>query len=211
MSGIVAMLPLIALAAPPAADATHRTTVQTSPIRPELEVVDQGVEDRGGFEKSLRVLPLDMRVPTGFQQVYRVPGREDLLMRGNGALFAVFPRSVYQRTPIGTIPLAPADVHFSIGMPGGFAYPGGFLHHESPAPDPRIATRVDARIRPKAAASIADDDGSAPSSADEMPAISEAPKAARSAARKGAPASAAPLRIRSLADLRLGPPVLARE
>jgi hypothetical protein len=112
-------------------------------------------------------------------------------MRGNGALFAVFPRSVYQRTPIGTIPLAPADVHFSIGMPGGFAYPGGFLHHESPAPDPRIATRVDARIRPKAAASIADDDGSAPSSVEEMPAISEAPKAARSAARKGAPASAA--------------------
>lgn len=211
MPGIVAMLSLIALAAPPAADAVHRTTVQTSPIRPELEVVDQGVEDRGGFEKSLRVLPLDMRVPTGFQQVYRVPGREDLLMRGNGALFAVFPRSIYQRTPVGTLPLAPADVHFSIGMPGGFAYPGGYLHHESPAPDPRIATRVDARVRPRAAASIASDVAPAPGSIEEMPAISEAPRAARRAARAGSSSPAAPLRIRSLADLRLGPPILARE
>jgi len=207
MTGIAAMLCLIALAAPPAADVGHRTTVQTSPIRPELEVVDQGVEDRGGFEKSLRVLPLDMRVPTGFQQVYRVPGREDLLMRGNGALFAVFPRSVYQRTVIGTIPLAPADVHFSIGMPGGFAYPGGSLHHESPAPDPRIATRVDARVRPKAAAPIMEGGSANSRSIDEMPAISEAPRAARA----GSSAPSEPLRIRSLADLRLGPPVLARE
>jgi len=207
MTGIAAILCLIALAAPPAADVGHRTTVQTSPIRPELEVVDQGVEDRGGFEKSLRVLPLDMRVPTGFQQVYRVPGREDLLMRGNGALYAVFPRSVYQRTPIGTIPIAPADVHFSIGMPGGFAYPGGYLHHDSAAPDPRIATRVDARVRPKAATPIVEDRAVIQRSIEEMPAISEAPRAARA----GSSSPAAPLRIRSLADLRLGPPVLARE
>lgn len=207
MIGIAAMLSLIALAAPPAADVGHRTTVQTSPIRPELEVIEQGVEDRGGFEKSLRVLPLDMRVPTGFQQVYRVPGKDDMLMRGNGALFAVFPRSIYQRTPIGTIPLAPADVHFSIGMPGGFAYPGGYLHHDSPPPDPRIATRVDARVRPKAATPVVDDGTVASRSVEEMPAISEAPRAAR----KGTSSPSAPLRIRSLADLRLGPPVLARE
>lgn len=207
MTGIAAMLFLITLAAPPAADVGHRTTVQTSPIRPELEVVDQGVEDRGGFEKSLRVLPLDMRVPTGFQQVYRVPGREDLLMRGNGALYAVFPRSVYQRTPVGAVPIVPADVHFSIGMPGGFAYPGGYLHHDSAAPDPRIATRVDARVRPKAATPIVEDRAVIQRSIEEMPAISEAPRAARA----GSSSPAAPLRIRSLADLRLGPPVLVRE
>ena len=208
MTGIAAMLFLITLAAPPpAADVGHRTTVQTSPIRPELEVVDQGVEDRGGFEKSLRVLPLDMRVPTGFQQVYRVPGREDLLMRGNGALYAVFPRSVYQRTPVGAVPIVPADVHFSIGMPGGFAYPGGYLHHDSAAPDPRIATRVDARVRLKAATPIVEDRAVIQRSIEEMPAISEAPRAARA----GSSSPAAPLRIRSLADLRLGPPVLVRE
>ena len=78
--------PATAPAAAPQPSTSHRTTVQLSPLRPKLEVVDQGVEDRGGIEKSFRVMPLDLRVPSGFQQVYRVPGSDDLLMRGNGAL-----------------------------------------------------------------------------------------------------------------------------
>ncbi len=209
MTGIALFLSAIALAAPPAGDAAHRTTVPTSPLRPELEVVDQGVEDRGGIEKSFRVLPLDLRAPTGFQQVYRVPGRDDLMMRGNGALFAVFPRSAYMRTAFGTIPLAPADVHFSIGMPGGFTFPGGSLQDDGAPPDPRISTRIDSRVRPKPAGPVGDASvvrgGSAAESLNEMPAISEAPKAARTSA------ASEPLRIRSIADLRLGPPVLARE
>lgn len=205
MPAVASLLSMIALAAPPAGGAAHRTTVQTSPLRPELEVVEQGVEDRGGIEKSFRVLPLDMRVPTGFQQVYRVPGRDDLLMRGNGALFAVFPRSVYMRTAFGAIPVAPADVHFSIGMPGGFTFPGGALTGDGAPPDPRIATRIGSRVRPKPAAPMVADAESVSARASEMPAISEAPKARRAAA------PTEPLRIRSVEDLRLGPPVLARE
>lgn len=205
MPGVASFLCLIALAAPPEGDVAHRTKVQASPLRPELEVVDQGVEDRGGLEKSFRVLPLDMRAPSGFQQVYRVPGRDDLLMRGNGALFAVFPRSAYMRTAFGAIPVAPADVHFSIGMPGGFNFPGGSLTGDGAPPDPRIATRIDSRVRPKPAAPVVADAEPTPARSTDMPAISEAPKARRAAA------SAEPLRIRSIEDLRLGPPVLARE
>jgi len=209
MPAIAQFLSALALAAPPSGGATHRTTVPTSPLRPELEVVDQGIEDRGGIEKSFRVLPLDLRAPTGFQQVYRVPGRDDLMMRGNGALFAVFPRSAYMRTAFGTIPLAPADVHFSIGMPGGFTFPGGSLKDDGLPPDPRIAKRVDSRVRPTPVTLFVDPSTNhgdpATERVNEMPAISEAPKAAR------AGAAAEPLRIRSMSDLRLGPPVLARE
>lgn len=188
------------------APAAHRTTVQLSPLRPKLEVVDQGVEDRGGIEKSFRVMPLDLRVPSGFQQVYRVPGSDDLLMRGNGALFAVFPRSLYRRTAVGNLPVVPADVHYSIGMPGGFNYPGGSLDGEAAPIDPRIATRIDGRVRQSAeSAATAPADAADPGAANAMPAISEAARARPSRV------PAKPMIIESIEDLRLGPPVLARE
>ena len=184
----------------------RHTTVQTSPLRPKLELLDQGIEDRGGIEKSFRLMPLDLRVPSGFQQVYRVPGSDDLVMRGNGALFAVFPRSLYRRTVIGALPVAPADLHYSIGMPGGFTFPGGFLRDDVPAPDPRISTRIDTRVRRLPGESTADPSAPADASdVNEMPAISEATRARR------ARATAQPLVIETVEDLRLGPPALARE
>ncbi len=92
-------------------------TAAAGVLNPRLEIVEAGTEDTGGLATTLRVDPLDQRLPTGFQRVYRVPGSDSLMMRGNGALFAVFPVSSYMSTRGGTVPALPAGTVFHIGMP----------------------------------------------------------------------------------------------
>ena len=203
-------------------------SVTVGPLRPRLQMLEAGIEDRGGIEKSLRVLPVDMRLPTAFQSVYRVPAggsfggpagatsSDASMMRGNGALFAVFPRSLYRRTVAGNIPLTPAGTVYHIGMPGGFNFPGGFLRDDVAPPDPRIATLVDRRVRlipidlapplQRGDVSATEFSVTQPSPApaiESTPAISEAARVNSSAA-----ACAHPIVI---ADLKLGPPRLVRE
>jgi hypothetical protein len=138
------------------------------------------------------------------------------MMRGNGALFAVFPRSLYRRTVAGNIPLTPAGTVYHIGMPGGFNFPGGFLRDDVAPPDPRIATLVDRRVRlipidlapplQRGDVSATEFSVTQPSPApaiESTPAISEAARVNSSAA-----ACAHPIVI---ADLKLGPPRLVRE
>lgn len=83
------------------------------------EVVDQRVADRNSLGQSLRVMAVDLS-PHGFERVYKVPGRDDLLMRTNGALYAVYNQSAYaadtQRK--GAIKaIVPAATIFYIGRP----------------------------------------------------------------------------------------------
>ena len=81
-------------------------------------VVDQ-VGDRHSLSHSLRVMPVDLS-PHGFERVYAVPGRDDLLMRTNGALYAVFDQSTYARDPQkrGALrAVIPAATVFYIGRP----------------------------------------------------------------------------------------------
>jgi hypothetical protein len=179
-----------------AAQGAGRTNTKAGPLRPELRSLEQGTEDRGGFNASFRMLPLDLRVPTGFDAVYLVPGDEDgRMMRGSGALFAVFPQSAYRRTVFGTVPIAPADTVFHIGMPGGYTFPGGSLHHRASTIDPRIARRIDGRAPAGGEPGLlrateggvlagpsvpADNDDRAMAPANPMPAIAEAPRAWRS-------------------------------
>jgi hypothetical protein len=87
------------------------------PPAPRLKSLDQSVEDTGPLSRSFRVPPTDLRGPSGFQQVYRVPGQEELLMRGSGELFAVFPYSSYLPTRRGLVPTIPAGTVFYIGLP----------------------------------------------------------------------------------------------
>ncbi len=216
-------------------------SVTVGPLRPRLQMLEAGIEDRGGIEKSLRVLPVDMRLPTAFQSVYRLPtggpfsgpfggpfggpvgatSSDASMMRGNGALFAVFPRSLYRRTVAGNIPLTPAGTVYHIGMPGGFSFPGGFLRDDVAPPDPRIATLVDRRVRlipidlapplQRGDVSATEFSVTQPSPApaiDSTPAISEAARVNSSAASAAAAACAHPIVI---ADLKLGPPRLVRE
>lgn len=124
------------------------TNAEAGPLRDNLEVVDPGTEDVGALGTSFRQPSYDIRLPTGFQRVYRVPGEEDKLMRGNGALFAVFPESVYRRTARGIKPVAPPGTVYHIGMPGE-------LHLSPDAPSTRqlapgqIDGRVTNRIGPE--------------------------------------------------------------
>lgn len=182
-----------------AAQGAGRTNTKAGPLRPELRSLEQGTEDRGGFNASFRMLPLDLRVPTGFDAVYLVPGDDDgRMMRGSGALFAVFPQSAYRRTVFGTVPIAPADTVFHIGMPGGYTFPGGSLHHRASTIDPRIARRIDGRAPAGGEPGLlrateggvlagptvpADNGDLATVPANPMPAIAEAPRAWRSDGR----------------------------
>ncbi len=126
-----------------------RGTAAAGVLRPQLEIVDAGREDIGPLATSLKSQPVDARLPTGFHRVYRVPGSDSLLMRGNGALFAVFSESVYDG---GRAVLPPGTV-YHIGMPSMLPQPihpdalvsGAQANRTEPIGD-RIGTTVDVRL-----------------------------------------------------------------
>ena len=86
-----------------------------------LRVVDQGTEDMGPLARSSRMSRIDLRMPSGFDRVYRVesstlgdaaPAR---YARVSGALVAIFPRSEYATSERGTSILVPAGTVYAIG------------------------------------------------------------------------------------------------
>jgi hypothetical protein len=81
----------------------------------ELELVDQTVEDTSALSTSLRHQHPGLRHPAAFTTVYRVPGRDDLLMRADGGLFAVFPQSVYLNQRGILTAVMPPNTVFHIG------------------------------------------------------------------------------------------------
>ena len=93
---------------------------QTTPLRP----LDARVEDVGVLSTSLRVESSGLGEPSGFDAVYKVPGGSGKLMRVNGALFAVFDRSIYQSAVGGTRAVVPPSTVFHIGVPPGGVSPG---------------------------------------------------------------------------------------
>jgi len=134
-------------------------TGAAGPTHSRLDIVDAGREDVGPLATSLRADPVDQRLPTGFDRVYRVPGSESLFMRGNGALFAVFEESVYRRS--GAV-LPPGTV-FHIGMPDlrpseyGLGHPPGEAEMKAMAavgrPGAVGSGPLDFRVRPARAGS----------------------------------------------------------
>lgn len=61
------------------------------------EAIEPNVGDTGPLSLSLRKLSVDLKRPSNFERLFQVPGDGDSYMRSNGALHAVFPRSVYGR------------------------------------------------------------------------------------------------------------------
>ena len=115
-TAVVVIAVLAAASLAPAAHAQDRREPSPNAV-PEL--VDQRVADRNSLGHSLRVMQVDLS-PHGFERVYKVPGRDDLLMRTNGALYAVYSQSAYaadtQRK--GAIKaIVPAATIFYIGRP----------------------------------------------------------------------------------------------
>jgi hypothetical protein len=107
----------------PAPNPADRGNAAAGTLHAPLRAVDQGRDDIGGLATSFRMEPLDLRLPTGFGRVYEVPGEDSdapggRLMRGNGALFAIFPRSTYRFDSNGPRASVPPGTVFSIGMPG---------------------------------------------------------------------------------------------
>jgi hypothetical protein len=124
----IAAAPMLAFAA---------TTAQAQPVPDQrltpniqgvpqmLQRVEQGVADVGALSETLRAVDaqVDLRSPIGFTNVYRVPGRPDLLMRSSGAVYAIFPQSSYVHMDRGLTAIVPAGTTFSIGFPGPLQAP----------------------------------------------------------------------------------------
>ena len=92
-----------------------------------LQPVEPGVGDLSPLSASSRFLPVDLRQPTGFERVFRVPGSSrgvnslgvsdsnDRFARVSGGITAVFPRSEYIETKKGIRPGIPVNTIFYIG------------------------------------------------------------------------------------------------
>ncbi|MBC7835370.1 MAG: hypothetical protein H7Y88_09765 [Phycisphaerales bacterium] len=93
---------------------------RASPDPTGLRRVEQGVEDVGPQSVIRREMSVDMRVPTGFGSVYRLPPGAFGLRRGgfarkSGGLTAVFDRSLYSTTRDGAQAQVPPGTIFYIG------------------------------------------------------------------------------------------------
>lgn len=78
-----------------------------------LELVAEGEADVSPLGTANRLVPVDLRVPTNFEQVYRLPTvvGPAMFARIDGGLTAVFPQSVYR----GTQALIPAGTTWYLG------------------------------------------------------------------------------------------------
>jgi hypothetical protein len=119
-----------------------------------LQRVEAGRADTGPLAISTRELPEDLRVPTGFEHVYQASGDSDSLVRISGALVAEFPRSQYNLTRWGPVPVVPAGTVFHIGMPSDWAWGGAELNR----PVVAAFNAIDRRVPPTPAPASEDPD-----------------------------------------------------
>jgi len=92
--------------------------------RQEIHLVpsEERISDRNAMSTSLRILPADLRMPSNFKTVYEVEQRPDVLVRANGAVYAVYPQGDYalafdrRKKPVIQT-LIPAGTTFYIGEP----------------------------------------------------------------------------------------------
>lgn len=112
----------------------------TPAIQPELRPVQEGFEDVSPLAASSRLEPIDLRRPTGFEQVYEIttPTGEKAFVRIDNGLVAIFDRSDYLA---GTNQaFIPPNTRFHIGT-----------HDLTSRTDPTIETttasgRIDRRV-----------------------------------------------------------------
>lgn len=79
----------------------------------DLRAIEPSISDRGPLDASLRWIPAGLRLPTGYDQVFRLDNGG--LMRADGGLVATFEQSIYQSTRSGIAPTIPASTLFVIG------------------------------------------------------------------------------------------------
>ncbi|MCG3123664.1 MAG: hypothetical protein GIKADHBN_02085 [Phycisphaerales bacterium] len=98
--------------------------------QPTLKRVEQGREDAGPLARSIRVAPTDLRLPIGFDQVYRLENtarnsQGDLYARRSGGITAVFPRSQYSVSASGSLlaEIPPGTTFYIGGLPESLTRP----------------------------------------------------------------------------------------
>ena len=113
----------------------------------DLEPIDQTIEDVSVLAMSLREVEPGLRQPNDFSRVFRIPGKQDMFMRQQGGLYAVFPGSVYGVDKKGKLlAIVPNDTMFYIGRPPMLdAEPTP----DDPPPDGLRQGRIDLRIDPQ--------------------------------------------------------------
>ena len=97
-----------------------------------FQPLDQTVIDRTDISHSLRVMSPRLDRPQAFEDLYRAPDRDDLYMRVDGALHAVFPRSRYSGTPYGLETEIPDNTVFFLGRPSREVLGSHFRERERP-------------------------------------------------------------------------------
>lgn len=123
---------------------------------PGFERVDQRVSDIHSLSTSLRQLEPGLAQPSGFSDLYRMTDArgEEVYVRADGAVYAVFPRSVYASTPSGrAMAVVPPGTLFMIGEPPAAGAPPrvqalGRVTPSMPGPldAGRIAGRLETRV-----------------------------------------------------------------
>ena len=116
---------------------------ETSVDIEELTPVDQRVADLNPLSSGQRQLSRGQRMPTAFEQLFRLPGTGQFF-RADGALYAVFNQSTYgaysNRGGSGFVPTIPDGTVFHIGSPLDGAMTGtGSMSFRAPG-------RIDQRI-----------------------------------------------------------------
>ena len=112
-----------------------------------LQPVEATIGDTNPLALSQRILRADLRVPTGFERVYRisVPGGEPRFARIDSGITAIFPQSTYIPSEFGPRASIPPGTVFSIG---------GDLRDLLPKATNRLAENSDAP-RPGSASNFA--------------------------------------------------------
>ncbi|MBC7770924.1 MAG: hypothetical protein H7210_00380 [Pyrinomonadaceae bacterium] len=105
------------------------------PLRPTFKRIEQGVSDTGPFRVGVRDPGVDLLVPTGFRDVFEIqpggpapqagqgyrgtPNIQRQFARVNGAVVAVFPRSIYTPTDDGgvIVEIPPGTIFYVGGIP----------------------------------------------------------------------------------------------
>lgn len=107
-----------------------------------MQPVEAGFADRGAVSESLRQMPITLRMPSAFENVFPVPGRPGLFFRAQGGIYIVFDEATYifyKGTRYATIP--PGSV-FYVGRPDWSKIPmPWFRGTDAPPQDPQGDSR----------------------------------------------------------------------